>query len=68
MKWPKDRRTELLNLQSLLTEVSYIDHGSGVIERLQHCISIAENLTATDLHTGRDSFFQFLVKQCAGEV
>jgi len=61
--WSQDRIDEIAQLQSLLNKVTTINHGSGAIERLQQCISIAERLRETDLRDARPSFTQFLISE-----
>jgi thiaminase len=61
--WPRDRIHEIEQLQLLLNTVTTINHGSGAIERIQRCISIAERLQETCLKNARPSFTQFLISE-----
>lgn len=63
MNWTDDRTTELTELWDLLNEVSVINKGNCVLERLQKCISLAEKLKTSDIETGRMSFITFLNQQ-----
>jgi hypothetical protein len=63
LNWPLDRRNELQQLLSLITETTSINKGTQAIDRIQNCISIAEKLTKTDLDTPRQAFTQFLVEE-----
>lgn len=59
--WTDERAQELENLQMLLNEVKAINHGSGAIERIRWCETMAESLSRIELSKPRDSFIQFLV-------
>lgn len=61
--WDESRCEEYELLETLLSEVSSLNRGSHVIERMQKCIDIAERLSRTDLNSGRDSFVRFLLKE-----
>lgn len=67
MKWTEARCKELSKLHELLREVSVMNRGSGIIERIQLCEKIANALTKTNYNTGRSSFYQFLVSLAAEE-
>lgn len=58
--WTIDRREEVTKLQTLLSELTTINHGSGAIQRLERCIQLAEELRHSDLRNHRSSFPQFL--------
>lgn len=61
--WPKDRRTELAQLQQLLNEATLINNGSRCLERIRTVIELSEKLTETDLKNGRQSFMGFLISE-----
>lgn len=60
LAWTDDRCKELDELGTLLREVAAINYGSNCIERIQHCIKLAENLGRDDLFKCRDSLHNFL--------
>ena len=66
-KWTKSRCTELELLRQLLIDVSTMNHGSSVVDRILRCEKIANKLNQTNLAMGRASFHQFLVGLAAEE-
>lgn len=58
--WTDDRVAEFQMLQRLLNEVTLINRGSHVIERIQVCESIAAQLSGSDWFSRRKSFMSFL--------
>ena len=61
-KWTKRRRTELGKLHQLLVEVSAMNHGSRIVERIVLCEKLAEALFSSKLNAKNpESFYQFLV-------
>lgn len=58
--WDESRCEEYGLLETLLSEVSSLNRGNHVIERMQKCIDIAERLNHTELDAGRMSFRTFL--------
>jgi len=62
MKWTKDRCDELAKLRRLLVQVSSMNSGSGIVERIQECIKLANELYTNDLENGRAGFHQFLIE------
>jgi hypothetical protein len=65
--WPDDRAEELKVLRQLLATISGLNHGSGFIESLQLCITIAERLRHTDIAGLRLSFVDHLERDCIAE-
>lgn len=60
-KWPKGRAREFLLLNDLLIDCASLDSGNRVIEKMQRIVKAAKKLRDTNLDTGRDSFWHFLV-------
>jgi len=67
MKWTDDRVVELQSLQDLLNDISGLNRGNHFIEKLQSCITVAEQLTRGDIRTPRESFIGFLQNLCIEE-
>lgn len=61
--WPQDRRAELAKLQDLLIAARTLNNGSGVIQRLEQVIQIADDLTHSDGVAPRRSFMEFLLQE-----
>ena len=62
MKWSKRRRRELEKLRQLLVEVSAMNHGSHVSDRIVRCEKLANALHSIKLNLkDPNSFYQFLV-------
>lgn len=61
--WDESRCKEYEMLETLLSEVSSLNRGNHVIERMQKCIDIAERLNSTNLDSGRMCFRGFLHRQ-----
>ena len=61
MNWTEDRVAEFKRLQTMLYEINTLNLGSGCIERLQRICAIANDLTDTDINTGRLSLERFMV-------
>ena len=66
--WTESRCAELLALERLLSDVSMINAGSNVLQRLARCIEAAEALRASDHRTGRSNFMLFLNKQATNAI
>ena len=60
-KWTHYRIRQLDQLRELLIEASYLNNGSGVIERMKKVVNLAKALFDSDLKKGRKSFIQFLI-------
>lgn len=61
--WTESRCAELLALERLLSDVSMINSGSHVLQRIARCIETAEALRSTDYGSGRSNFMLFLNKE-----
>ena len=61
--WTESRCAELLALERLLSDVSMINSGSHVLQRIARCIEAAEALRSTDYGSGRSNFMLFLNKE-----
>lgn len=65
--WPKDRREELGNLIDMLVDLAGVNKGSGFIEKVSECISIANALHRSDRNLSKESFTQFLISEAVGD-
>jgi hypothetical protein len=61
LQWTASRCRELEQLHTLLVDAATMNHGSNVVQRIERCERIATRLNSSNLNTGRDSLFQFLV-------
>ena len=66
--WTESRCDELLALERLLSDVSMINSGSHVLQRIARCIETAEALRSTDYGSGRSNFMLFLNKEATRAV
>ena len=66
-KWNKNRANELNLMSALLYEVSCLNSGSHVIERIRYCITLANKLNNGNIRTGRQSFNQFISDLCIAD-
>jgi hypothetical protein len=66
--WTESRCAELLALERLLSDVSMINSGSHVLQRIARCIETAEALRSTDYGSGRSNFMLFLNKEATRAV
>ena len=61
--WPSDRRKDLISLQNLLVDVSELNRGSNVIEKMQRISKIADKLLSSDMEKGKVSFMAFIIAE-----
>lgn len=61
--WNKERVNEYSSLETLLNKLTSLNKGSNFLNNVQECITIAEDLTKTDIETCRESFLSFLRSQ-----
>jgi len=61
--WPADRRKQLISLQNLLVDVSELNRGSNVIEKMQRISKMADKLLSSDLDKPRVSFMAFIIAE-----
>jgi Mg-chelatase subunit ChlD len=66
--WPKYRRKQLAQFQTLLHEASMIDNGSSALRRIALVIRLARQLMKSAYRRRHiESFLQFLIAEAAGQ-
>jgi hypothetical protein len=65
--WSDDRAEELKILRQLLAVVAGLNNGSGFLESVRECITIAERLRYSDIAGLRLSFIDHLERDCIAE-
>jgi hypothetical protein len=58
--WNDKRYSQLRDLETLIRDVSCINEGNNFVGRIEKCITLADELSRSDIVAGEHSFISFL--------